>query len=120
MPGTDGVDSADVLIVGSGPVRARRIVIAAGAQTRQTQFGTFLIGGGRPAIERIGPRSGASIHTGRLTDHLERVLLTFPVLGRMLQARAATLSMRPPIVPIPSGPLTGRPADIDEETRARA
>jgi ABC-type branched-subunit amino acid transport system ATPase component len=35
---------------------------------------------------------GAFVHTGRFTDHLERVLLTFPALGQMLQARAATLS----------------------------
>jgi glycine/D-amino acid oxidase-like deaminating enzyme len=89
----------------SGPVQARRIVLAAGAQTRQvtalvgldlpvlphplqvmvtsprppllrhliqhagsrhlslrqTQFGTFLIGGGWPAMEHIEPRSSSRI-----------------------------------------------------------
>ena len=47
---------------------------------------------------------------------------------RLLVARAngvalravPELSVRPPIVPIPLGSLTGRPVDIDEETRARA
>ncbi len=35
---------------------------------------------------------GAFVHTGRFRDHLERVLVTFPALGGMLRARAATLS----------------------------
>ena len=35
---------------------------------------------------------GAFVHAGRFEDHLERVLLTFPALGTMLHARAATLS----------------------------
>jgi ABC-type branched-subunit amino acid transport system ATPase component len=35
---------------------------------------------------------GAFVHAGRFRDHLERVLATFPTLGSMLAARAATLS----------------------------
>ena len=35
---------------------------------------------------------GAFVHAGRFHEHLERVLLTFPALGAMLSARAATLS----------------------------
>jgi ABC-type branched-subunit amino acid transport system ATPase component len=35
---------------------------------------------------------GAFVHAGRFRDHLERVLVTFPALGAMLHARAATLS----------------------------
>jgi ABC-type branched-subunit amino acid transport system ATPase component len=35
---------------------------------------------------------GAFVHNGRFADHLERVLHTFPALGRMLSRRAATLS----------------------------
>jgi branched-subunit amino acid ABC-type transport system permease component len=42
-----------------------------------------------------------------------------PNLGVALRA-VPELSVRPPIVPIPLGSLTGRPVDIDEETRARA
>ncbi|HEY1294747.1 MAG TPA: ABC transporter ATP-binding protein [Chloroflexota bacterium] len=35
---------------------------------------------------------GAFVRAGRFQDQLERVLLTFPALGTMLRARAATLS----------------------------
>jgi ABC-type branched-subunit amino acid transport system ATPase component len=35
---------------------------------------------------------GAFVHAGRFQDQLDRVLLTFPALGTMLHARAATLS----------------------------
>jgi ABC-type branched-subunit amino acid transport system ATPase component len=35
---------------------------------------------------------GAFVHAGRFQDHLERILVTFPALGTMLHARAATLS----------------------------
>ena len=35
---------------------------------------------------------GAFVHAGRFQDHLERILSTFPALGTMLHARAATLS----------------------------